>query len=186
MNVKKRILIVEDSKDFSAVLTEGFRSENFATVSAYSSDDAYAALRSGGFAAVVLDWNLSDSHRGEPTAKGILKSCKELYPHVPLIVVSGFADVDVRNDALHNGADSFLAKPFGVELLLAHVKRWIKRVAAIDESLWPSEITDVRPLAEVQRKYVLRVLNLTEENVSRAAEVRKIHRHTVTSIKAAR
>jgi DNA-binding NtrC family response regulator len=153
---------------------------------AHSSNEAYAALSSGGFAAVVLDWNLSNSHRGEATAKGILKKYKELYPHLPVIVVSGFADVDVRNDALHNGADSFLAKPFGLELLITHVKRWTERVAAVDESLWPTNITNVRPLDEVQRRYVLRVLSLTGENVSRAAEVLKIHRHTVASIKATR
>ena len=184
MQAKKRLLIVEDNKAFSEVLAEGFKAEGFTAVSAYSSDEAYAALNGGKFSAVVLDWNLSESHQGEATAKGVLKKCKDLYPYLPVIAVSGFVEVDVRDDALLNGADSFLAKPFGIELLITHVKRWTDRVAAVDERLWPTDITNVRPLDEVQRKYVLRVLKLTGENVSRAADILKIHRHTVTSIKA--
>lgn len=186
MRAKKRMLIVEDDEAFSAVLVDGFEAEDFIVDTARCSDEAYAMLDTGSFSIIVLDWNLINSHRGEATSKGVLKKCKRLYPHVPVVVISGFNTIDVRNDAIQNGADSFLGKPFGVELLISHAKQWIERVAAVDEHLWPIDIAGVLPLNEVQRKYVLRVLKLTGENVSRAAEALKIHRHTVASIKAAK
>ncbi|HVM62765.1 MAG TPA: response regulator [Verrucomicrobiae bacterium] len=186
MREKKRVLIVEDDRSYSAALVETFNTTSFSAFAAYSSDEAYDALSKGGFSAIVLDWSLSNSHRGEATAKGILKKCKELLPHLPVIVLSGFAGIDVRNDALQNGADSFLTKPISLELLTTHVNRWVERVAAVEEGLWPTEVANARPLDEVERRYVLRVLSLTGENVSRAAKTLQIHRHTVASIKAAK
>lgn len=179
-----QILIVEDDQVYLDLLT-GVLNVDFAVIPARSSAEACNLLADGRFSLVLLDWNLS-KHRGsveeDPTGSGVLKRCREIDPHLPVVVMSGLLSVDVRHDAILNEADSFLQKPFSLTLLARHVSRWIERTEAADKDFRLRNEADILPLKEIQRKYVHRVVEMLGGNVSCAAEKLNVHRNTVSSI----
>lgn len=52
----------------------------------------------------------------------ILKEVKHTYPQLPVLVLSAMADDKTVKKTLELGAAGFVAKPFGVETLLEHLK----------------------------------------------------------------
>jgi CheY-like chemotaxis protein len=66
----------------------------------------------------------------EATGGTVLKRCREIDPLMPVIVITGVTAFDVQTDAIMREADSFFQKPFSYLLLINHVGRWMKRLAA--------------------------------------------------------
>src|SRR6266700_1397565 len=79
------------------------------------------SLRSG---CVVTDVRM-------PGLSGIdlLKRLRELRIALPVIVITGHADVPLAVEAMKIGADDFLEKPFDDEVLLASIRTALKRQA---------------------------------------------------------
>ncbi len=179
---QKRILIVDDEQSILDILTQFLTSKNFLVTQALSSTEAYALLEHEVFSMVLLDWKLNGRGGGEHLAMGVLRKCRELYPNLPITVISGERCIDVASDAIRNGADAFIAKPFSLDVLDSHINMWIDRMDVISNQLYPHNEKDILPLEEVQRRYVLRAVELLGNNISRAAEKLKIHRHTASSI----
>jgi DNA-binding response OmpR family regulator len=124
------VLIVEDDATLLDVLSIQLREAGLNVVTAASSGEACGLLERDKFSLVLLDWNLSAKKTGSEedlTGKTVLKFCRAIAPLMPVIVMSGETAFDVRTDAVSNEADSFLAKPFSMNLLVAHVSRWLKR-----------------------------------------------------------
>jgi DNA-binding NtrC family response regulator len=63
----------------------------------------------------------------------VLKTVRTLQPHIPVILITGFASVDTAVEAMKNGASDYLSKPFVPELLLEKVHN------ALSQRSTPSE-----------------------------------------------
>ena len=59
----------------------------------------------------------------------LLKRLRELRIALPVIVITGHADVPLAVEAMKIGADDFLEKPFDDEVLLASIRTALKRQA---------------------------------------------------------
>ena len=57
----------------------------------------------------------------------LLKRLRELRIALPVIVITGHADVPLAVEAMKIGADDFLEKPFDDEVLLASIRTALKR-----------------------------------------------------------
>jgi two-component system response regulator FixJ len=57
----------------------------------------------------------------------LLRRLKELKTAVPVIVITGHADVPLAVEAMKNGAIDFLEKPFDDEVLLARVRSALRQ-----------------------------------------------------------
>ena len=54
----------------------------------------------------------------------LLKEIRTRYPHLPVVLMTAFADVDRAVEAMRAGACDFLLKPFEPKALLEHVARY--------------------------------------------------------------
>lgn len=149
----------------------------FKCVTAMSVDEACAKLSEREFDITLLDWML-----GSSSGRAVVELCRERHPLMPVIVISGAEEVDVRTDALMAEADSFLKKPFSAAELIKHLEWWLKRQKAVPTLSLPQHQEDVIPLHEFQRRYVSHVVTLCSKNLSLAAERLGLHRHTVGKI----
>jgi two-component system, response regulator RegA len=188
MNTKpcktNRLLLVEDDQSQCDVYKAALESEHLTVVVARSSNDACALLENGNFHLTLLDWGLSECRKStneDPTGATVLKRCREIDPHLPVIVMSGLISVDVRSDSLLNQADSYLQKPFSMGLLWHHVSRWLERVNADKDQFRLRDETDILPLQELERRYVTRVLEILGGNISDTGRRLDLHRQTVTA-----
>ncbi|MCA9114739.1 MAG: response regulator [Planctomycetaceae bacterium] len=131
------VLIVEDDLDTRANLQDvleldGYESELFSSVG-----EVLAAADLTGYLAILLDRRLPDGSGDE-----LLPYLQETVPEIPVILITGYADLEAAVTALRNGAVDFLPKPIDSDLLRSRLRR-------IGEELRMRE-----ELAEAQRKLI--------------------------------
>ena len=103
-----KILVADDSRFQVALLTQDLQKEGFEVVSAQDAMQAgMVALRTAPDA-IVLDINMPGGS-GIEVLKRLRRSAKT--KHIPVVVVSGSDDPDVRRVATELGAAEFLPKP---------------------------------------------------------------------------
>lgn len=118
------LLIVDDERSIREACREIARSLGFSAYVADSAEQAYHALDTQSFDAVLLDLRL-------PGAGGLdaLRRIKERRPEAVIIVVTGYGTVQSAVQAMKNGAYDYVTKPFSVDefkLLLERVASHLK------------------------------------------------------------
>jgi DNA-binding response OmpR family regulator len=117
-----RILVVEDDASLAESIVGGLAEEGFGVAHAADGDDAWEALRSGGWDLVILDWWL-------PGRDGlsVLRHHREEGGTTPVLFLTARDAVGDRVAGLDGGADDYLCKPFAFEELLARARALIRR-----------------------------------------------------------
>lgn len=118
-----RILIAEAEARIASFLEKALHRAGFATDVAADGVETLYLARSGHYALVVLDVSL-------PAIEGpeVLAVLRAEAPALPVVVLSGRRNPDDRALAL-DGATEYVTKPFGVDDLLAHVRRLLRDAA---------------------------------------------------------
>jgi signal transduction histidine kinase len=115
------VLVVEDNADASRNLADILELDGYTVCSAGSFAEALARDGWNELLAIVLDRRLPDG-----TADEFLPRLRELAPAVPVIIVTGFADVEGTIAALRQGAEDYLIKPIDPDLLRARLARIVQ------------------------------------------------------------
>lgn len=119
--MKEKILIIEDVKEMSDLISMYLTKEGMDTKQCESAEDALSLLETYSPDLVVLDLNL-------PGVDGFefLKQFRKNFS-VPVIIVSARdADEDIIS-GLSDGADEFITKPFSPKVLVARIKAIMRR-----------------------------------------------------------
>ncbi len=118
------VLIVDDSSSTRQFLEGILRIEGYEALCASTAAEGLAILQRHGADVVLLDLRL-------PDADGLitLTEIKQLRPHLPVIVITAFSDIDSAVGAMKRGAYDYLPKPFGAASLLAAVARALETVS---------------------------------------------------------
>ncbi|MCR4715970.1 MAG: response regulator transcription factor, partial [Lachnospiraceae bacterium] len=121
------ILIVEDNKELSDVLTDFLRAEGYVVSVASDGNKALTQYEMYGARLVVLDIML-------PGLDGmyILKKIRE-NSNTPVLMVSAKLGRDDKLKAIVSGADDYIEKPYDIDILIAKIKGIFKRRLAVDE-----------------------------------------------------
>ena len=115
------ILIVEDDPLLLEFLATGLESEGFAVVRADCLSRALVEVQRS-----TVHIILSDYHLGDGTAFDLLSWLKARDYHIPVIVLTGEASIDLAVQAVKNGAEQFIPKPVDIGFLTMMVNRTIK------------------------------------------------------------
>ncbi|WP_281355690.1 response regulator transcription factor [Virgibacillus ihumii] len=119
--MQKKILIVEDDKEISELVTSHLEQENFTVFTAFDGEKALQFFENKPVDLVLLDLML-------PKLNGMdfLKRIRET-SFVPVLIISAKeSDVD-KTLGLGFGADDYISKPFSVMELTARVHAAIRR-----------------------------------------------------------
>ena len=116
-----KILIVDDDKDLSFIISETLKKYDYIPTAAYSAEMAYDLLEKNTYNIVILDINLPDSS-GFEICKEIRKMSK-----VPIIFASARSSVTDKVDGLDMGGDFYLSKPYTLKELVATVNALVRR-----------------------------------------------------------
>lgn len=131
------ILIVDDDPDLLNVCTVGLQALGHSVSTAETGVEGSAKAAIDAPDVIVLDLGLPDLDG--------LEVCKRIrsWSDVPIIVLSADGSEDRKVDALDNGADDYMTKPFGMRELDARLRVAIRHGRTDDER--PPEV-DVGPL----------------------------------------
>jgi two-component system, OmpR family, KDP operon response regulator KdpE len=131
MTDKPRILVVDDEQQLTRVLRTGLTSRGYEVRSASDGIIGFDTFSSWHPDLVITDLAM-------PNMNG-LELCKRLraISQVPIIVLSAKGEEKIKVEALDNGADDFVTKPFGIDELLARVRASLRRasVQAVETSI---------------------------------------------------
>src|SRR6476659_997170 len=121
MTDKQRILIVDDERQITRVLSRGLSARGYEV---HVAADGEAALQTFG------DWHpdLVITDLAMPNMNG-LELCRRLraISEVPIIVLSVKGEERAKVEALDAGADDYVTKPFGIDEWLARMRATLRR-----------------------------------------------------------
>jgi DNA-binding NtrC family response regulator len=66
----------------------------------------------------------------------LVERIKAEWPHLPVVMITGYATIDVAVEAMQKGASDFLAKPFPPDELLLKVKKVLEHSRLLEENLY--------------------------------------------------
>lgn len=120
MEIKDRVLVVEDDKRISNFIKTVLEANNYDVIVAQTGAEAYSMVTSQCPDVVILDLGLPDMD-----GMKILQGVRE-WSAMPVIVVSARTHERDKVEALDLGADDYITKPFGTSELLARIRTAIR------------------------------------------------------------
>ena len=187
MNHYDEVWIVDDDHAIRWVLERALAHDEIKTRSFDQADKVIERLRSAEPNAIITDIRMPGTD-----GLALLEHVNQHYPHLPVIVMTAYADLDRAVAAFQGGAFEYLPKPFDVDDAVAIVRRAVKnapQLAAVDAPGAPpaavSEIIGSAPaMQEVFRaigrlsKSNMTVLLTGESGTGKELVARALHRHS--------
>jgi len=116
-NNQKHLCVLDDDKSIRWVLEKAFQKENF-KVSSF--EDAESILKN--FEKIKPDIILSDVRMPGISGIDLVERLKREYPHIPIIIMTAFSDLETTVASLQKGAYEYLTKPFDIDNVISIVK----------------------------------------------------------------
>ncbi len=117
-----RILVVEDDRHVADALRRGLQAEGYAVDVAYDGTDGRWAVTENDYDLVVVDWMLPGL-----SGEDLCRQMREAQDPTPVLLLTARSGPEWEVRALDAGADDFLPKPFGYDVLLARIRALLRR-----------------------------------------------------------
>jgi len=121
----KEILVIDDNLDIRLLISEILRDKGFKVREAANFDQAFLEINKKLPDVAIIDVKLD---KGDNDGIELLGHIKKIDDDVPVIMISGHANVQMAVDSLKLGAFEFIQKPFSPERLLNFLNRAVENV----------------------------------------------------------
>ncbi|MBG6060893.1 DNA-binding NtrC family response regulator [Flavobacterium sp. CG_9.1] len=108
-----KILLIEDDVAFCKLLEKFLIKKTFDVTTAFSAAEAKSNLKSTEFDLIITDLRLPDYD-----GITLMSEIKMTHPTIPILLMTGYADVSTAVKAIKNGAADYISKPFNPEEVL--------------------------------------------------------------------
>jgi len=119
---QKRILLVDDNPDMLMVLSDILENAGYVVKKTRSVQGAMKIVEQKFPDLVLIDLRM-------PKTDGIqlMHSIKKKYPEILVIIYSGYPSIDTAVEALKDGADDYISKPFQLDELRTRVSNALNK-----------------------------------------------------------
>ena len=124
--IKSKILIADDDINIIASLKYILSEENFDILAVTTPQAVLENLKTTSVALVLLDMNFQLDTTSGAEGLQLVESIKKLDENLPIIVMTGWASIDLAVDAMRTGAADFIQKPWNNERIISAIKTQIK------------------------------------------------------------
>ena len=121
----KEILVIDDNSDIRELISSILEEQGLSVRQAANYDQALFEINKKLPDVAIIDVKLD---KGDNDGIELLSHLKKIEDDVPVIMISGHANVQMAVDSLKLGAFEFIQKPFSSERLLNFVNRAIENV----------------------------------------------------------
>jgi DNA-binding NtrC family response regulator len=130
----KRILIADDDINIIASLKYMLSEENFDILAMTTPQAVLENLKHESVDLVLLDMNFQHDTTSGAEGLQLVEAIRQLDENLPIIVMTGWATIDIAVEAMRAGAKDFIQKPWNNERVLSAINTQIK-LAQIDKKL---------------------------------------------------
>ena len=185
-NLPSRILVLDDDPGTCRFMQELLTKPGREIETSLDPEQALSRVRLKPFDLVISDLKLNARLDGID----VLRSVRELTPGTPVIIVTGFGELEKAVEAVREGAFDFVSKPFNITELKGLVERALQKAP---EAAPPTAVRDTMPPALLGRTPVMTgvykqiahaasadapVLIIGESGTGKELVARAIHQHS--------
>lgn len=187
-----KILLVEDDVSFCKMLENFLARKGYGVETAFSAEEAKIKIKNDNFDLIITDLRL-------PNYDGIelMSEFKEEFPQIPVILMTGYSDVNTAVKAIKNGASDYISKPFNPEEVLLVVSNALQKEIAevVKEKPLPKQkkvpqasefITGISPASKKLAEYIqlvsptnMSVLIIGESGTGKEVIAKSIHQNSI-------
>ena len=156
--MKNPILLVEDDVVFSKMLSRFLERNGYDVIGCYSLEEAEKNLTPA-IKMIFTDLRLPDGD-----GINFLKQVKDIFPNLPVVVMTSYAEVSTAVEAMKLGAFDYISKPFQQEDVLNVIKNAQNTVFSTPK---PETVETAAPLSNTDHSSPAKMVKapkVTEEN----------------------
>lgn len=120
MSAKKKILIVDDEVGIVDEIRDFLTEEGYEVQTADTVKAGIAMVTSFRPDVLIVDMKLPDA-----SGIDVLRVCRAELPNTKTLVVTGYVDQKVMDEAENMGRDMFLQKPFDLVTLIEEIQKFL-------------------------------------------------------------
>jgi DNA-binding NtrC family response regulator len=181
-----RILVLDDDPGTCRFMQELLARSDREIETTLDPEQALARVRAKPFDLVISDLKLNARLDGI----GVLRSVRELTPNTPVIIVTGFGELEKAVEAVREGAFDFVSKPFNIAELKGLVERALQKTTAaapatsVRDNMPPALLGRTPAMTHVYKQIALAasadapVLIIGESGTGKELVARAIHQHS--------
>lgn len=130
-NLNPAILVVDDDPFIRESISTLLGEYNYSAVACESAGEAMDRLRED-----KIDVVLTDIEMPGTTGIEFLGGVRAVYPEIPVILMTGFAELDMAVDAIKKGAFDFIIKPYSPDYLVHAIEKAVshRRLSQIEKN----------------------------------------------------
>src|SRR3954467_10633284 len=136
---KARILILDEDRIILQSLAQFLRREGYEVKTADAPEDAQAILESAGIELLLADINIPGTRPAE-----FLRDTRRRFPHVVVVVITGYGWIEGAVEATKMGAFDYLTKPIVDEEIRVVVEKAARQQALLFENQTLKQQLDLR------------------------------------------
>lgn len=125
----KKILIVDDDISFGLMLKTFLEKNKYEVKTVLTAGDGLKGLKNAAYDLVITDLRLPDIY-----GLDFLEKVKRLDAHLPVVLMTGYADIQSAVEAMKLGAVDYITKPIKPDELLAIVKSTFKKPVGLNKA----------------------------------------------------
>jgi len=143
-----RVLIADDQADVLDALRLLFRPEGILTETVQSPTAVLSALSEQEFDVLLMDLNYARDTTSGREGFTLLSQVRSVEPSLPVVVMTGWATLDIAVEALRNGVRDFVQKPWENDRLLACIRQHAaeRRAARAEAARHARELDEARQI----------------------------------------
>ncbi len=126
-----RILVADDQPDVLEALRLLLKSEGYQTDTVKSPAAVLRAVAAKDYALVLIDLNYARDTTSGEEGLDLLEKLQHLDSHLPVVVMTAWASVEVAVEAMRRGAKDFVTKPWDNPRLLTIVRTQVELGSAV-------------------------------------------------------
>ncbi len=116
-----KILVIEDDVAFCKLVEKFLTKNGYEVSTAFSAVEAKSKIATEHFNLILTDLRLPDSD-----GMTLLTEFKMEMPQTPVILMTGYSDINTAVKAIKNGATDYISKPFNPDEVLIVVANALK------------------------------------------------------------
>lgn len=123
-----KILVIDDDPAITELMSMLLKTHGFDVIATNSGEDGIKLARDNNPNVVLLDLMMPEVD-GWQVSKSI-----RAFSNVPILILSAINDPRMVAGVLDAGADDFLVKPVPSGVLVAHIRKMVRRTGSLDRS----------------------------------------------------
>lgn len=173
--LSSKILIVEDDPGLREALEDTLLLGGYTVFTAVDVEQGLLELSN-----TQVDLVISDIQLGRLSGLDLLRSIKQKYPQMPVLLMTAFGTIDDAVKAMRDGATDYLSKPFAPQVLLNLVDRYapLQKVESSDPVVGDPSSIELLTLARKVAASEATVMVMGPSGSGKEVISRYIHDHS--------